>query len=74
MKLDNHLGSVIDTRIAKTQQSPFKLVHKTTKERNEDAETLFKTIWFQEFVKLVLESKFEGIQGKKKEFSYSPKN
>ena len=62
MKLDNHLGSVLDTRIAKTQQSPFKLVHKTSKERNEDAETLFKTLWFQEFMKLVLESKFEGTK------------
>ena len=62
MKLDNHLGSVIETRIAKTQQSPFKLVHKTTKERNEDAENLFKTLWFQDFVKFVLESKFEGTK------------
>ena len=62
MKLDNHLGSVLETRIAKTQQSPFKLSHKTTKERNEDAETLFKTLWFQEFIKLVLESKFEGTK------------
>ena len=62
MKLDNHLGSVLETRIAKTQQSPFKLSHKTSKERNEDAETLFKTLWFQEFVKLVLESKFEGTK------------
>ena len=62
MKLDNHLGSVIETRISKTQQSPFKLEHKTTKERNEDAETLFKTLWFQEFIKIVLESKFEGTK------------
>ena len=62
MKLDNHLGSVIETRISKTQQSPFKLSHKTSKERNEDAETLFKTLWFQEFIKLVLESKFEGTK------------
>ncbi|MGC4130168.1 MAG: hypothetical protein QM564_11570 [Bergeyella sp.] len=62
MKLDNHLGSVLETRIAKTQQSPFKLQHKKTKERNEDAETLFKTVWFQEFIKLVLESKFEGTK------------
>lgn len=62
MKLDNHLGSVIETRISKTQQSPFKLEHKTTKERNEDAETLFKTLWFQDFIKFVLESKFEGTK------------
>ena len=62
MKLDNHLGSVLETRIAKTQQSPFKLSHKTSKERNEDAETLFKTLWFQEFIKIVLESKFEGTK------------
>lgn len=62
MKTDNHLGSVIETRIAKTQQSPFKLVHKTKKDRNEEAEDLFKTLWFQEFIKLVLESKFEGTK------------
>ena len=62
MKLDNHLGSVLETRIAKTQQSPFKLSHKTSKERNEDAETLFKTVWFQDFIKFVLESKFEGTK------------
>lgn len=59
---DNHLESVIETRIAKTQQSPFKLVHKTTKERDEEAEKLFKTLWFQDFIKLVLESKFDGTK------------
>lgn len=61
-KTDNHLESVIETRIAKTQQSPFKLVHKTSKERSEEAEDLFKTLWFQEFIKLTLESKFDGTK------------
>lgn len=61
-KTDNHLESTIETRIAKTQQSPFKLVGKTSKERDEEAEKLFKTLWFQEFVKLVLESKFDGTK------------
>lgn len=59
---DNHLESVIETRISKTQQSPFKLVHRTSKERSEEAEDLFKTLWFQEFIKLVLEYKFDGTK------------
>ncbi|AZA87145.1 hypothetical protein EG349_10275 [Chryseobacterium shandongense] len=59
---DNHLESTIETRIAKTQQSPFKLVSKTSKERDEEAEKLFKTLWFQDFIKLVLEYKFDGTK------------
>lgn len=62
MKIDNHLESVVETRISKTQQSPFKLIHKTSKERSEEAEDLFKTLWFQEFIKLVIEYKFEGTK------------
>lgn len=61
-KTDNHLESTIETRIAKTQQSPFKLVGKTSKERDEEAEKLFKTLWFQDFIKLVLEYKFDGTK------------
>ncbi|WP_312395693.1 DUF935 family protein [Chryseobacterium sp.] len=61
-KTDNHLESTIETRIAKTQQSPFKLVGKTSKERDEEAEKLFKTLWFQEFIKLVIEYKFDGTK------------
>lgn len=61
-KTDNHLESTIETRIAKTQQSPFKLVAKTSKERDEEAEKLFKTLWFQDFIKLVIEYKFDGTK------------
>jgi hypothetical protein len=60
METDNHLGSVMETRISKTQQSPFKLVK--NKVRDEEAEELFKTLWFQEFIKLILESKFKGTK------------
>ena len=59
LEQDNHLGSVIESRIAKTQQSPFRLVN-AKKERNEDAKELLETMWFQEFIKLVLMSKFQG--------------
>lgn len=59
---DSHLESTIETRIAKTQQSPFKLVGKTSKERDEEAEKLFKTLWFQDFIKLVIEYKFDGTK------------
>lgn len=62
MKLDNHLGSVVETRIAKTQQTPFRLMEKNGGDRNEEAETLLKTLWFQDFIKLVLESRFEGTK------------
>lgn len=61
-KTDNHLESTIETRIAKTQQSPFKLVDKNSKERSEEAEKLFKTLWFQDFIKFVLEYKFDGTK------------
>lgn len=59
LEQDNHLGSVIESRIAKTQQSPFRLVN-AKKERNEDAKELLETMWFQDFIKLVLMSKFQG--------------
>lgn len=59
---DSHLESTIETRIAKTQQSPFKLVEKTTKERDIEEEKKFKTLWFQDFIKIVLEYKFDGTK------------
>lgn len=61
METDNHLGSVMETRIAKTQQTPFKIVN-ANGERDEEAEKVFKTLWFQDFIKICLESKFKGTK------------
>ncbi len=59
MLQDNHLGSVIETRIAKTQQMPFALFNKDN-ERVDDAKQLLESTWFQEFIKLVIGVKFQG--------------
>lgn len=57
--LDNHLSSVIDSRILYCQRSPFKLVAKSGEE-NEELSELFERTWFEEFVKLTLFSRFQG--------------
>ena len=59
LEQDNHLGSVVESRIAKTQQSPFRVVNEHG-ERDDEAKKLFETVWFQDFVKYVLMSKFQG--------------
>lgn len=57
--LDNHLASVIDSRILFNQRSPFKIVNEKGDE-NEDVSWLFERTWFEEFIKLVLMSRFQG--------------
>ncbi|ATA75236.1 DUF935 family protein [Capnocytophaga sp. H2931] len=59
LEQDNHLGSTIETRIAKTQQSPFKIVNQKG-ERVDELKALFEGVWFQDFIKYVLMSKFQG--------------
>ncbi len=59
MLQDNHLGSVIETRITKTQQMPFALFNQNN-ERIDDAKQLLEGVWFQEFIKLVIGAKFQG--------------
>lgn len=57
--LDNHLSSVIDTRILFCQRSPFKIVNEKGEE-NLDVTWLFERTWFEEFIALVLWSRFKG--------------
>jgi len=59
LMLDNHLASVIDTRILFTQHSPFKVVDDKGDE-NEKLTWLLERSWFEEIMRYVLFSKFQG--------------
>lgn len=59
LMLDNHLASIIDSRILFCQRSPFKIVNEAGEE-NKDLSWLFERTWFEEFVKLCLMSRFKG--------------
>lgn len=59
LMLDNHLASVIDSRILFCQRSAFKIVNEKGDEV-EDVSWLFERGWFEEFVRLVLLSRFQG--------------
>lgn len=59
LMLDNHLASIIDSRILFCQRHPFKIVNEAGEEV-EDVSWLFERTWFEEFVKLTLMSRFEG--------------
>ena len=57
--LDNHLSSVIDSRILYCQRSPFKIVNEKGEE-NEELSWMFERTWFEEFERLTLMSRFRG--------------
>lgn len=57
--LDNHLSSVIDSRILFCQRSPFKIVNEKGEE-NMELSWLFERTWFEEFIAYVLWSRFMG--------------
>lgn len=57
--LDNHLASVIDSRILFCQRSPFKIVNEKGEE-NLELSWLFERTWFEDFVRLTLLSRFQG--------------
>ncbi|WP_417366869.1 hypothetical protein [Flavobacterium beibuense] len=57
--LDNHLASIIDSRILYCQRSPFKIVNENGEEA-EDVSWLLERTWFEDFVKLCLMSRFKG--------------
>jgi hypothetical protein len=59
LKLDNHLGSVIDTRILFCQRSAFKFVNDSDKE-NKELSWLFERPWFEELIYKVIYSRFQG--------------
>ena len=57
--LDNHLASVIDSRILFCQRSTFKIVSESGEE-NEELTKLFERTWFEELVRLILMARFQG--------------
>lgn len=57
--LDNHLSSVIDSRILYCQRSPFKIVNEKGEE-NLELSWIFERTWFEDFVKFALMSRFYG--------------
>ncbi len=61
LMLDNHLASVIDSRILYCQRSPFKIVNEKGEE-NEDISWLFERTWWEDFIRYSLLSRFEGTK------------
>ncbi|HCY81529.1 MAG TPA: hypothetical protein DHV22_07995 [Xanthomarina gelatinilytica] len=57
--LDNHLSSIIDSRILYCQRSPFKIVNEKGDD-NEELSYLFERTWFEDFIKYTLMSRFQG--------------
>lgn len=56
---DDHLESIIKTRILKVKHSKFKLVNAGDKE-NPDVTKLFAKKWFKDFLELSMKAKFFG--------------
>ena len=61
LKLDNHLVSVIESRILHSQRSNFKIVNDKGDE-NENLSWLFQRSWFEDFISLTLWSQYEGTK------------
>jgi len=59
LKLDNHLASVIDSRIMRVQRSSYKIVNEKGEE-NEDLKKLLERPWFDDMVRLVVGKNFQG--------------
>ena len=59
LKLDNHLSSVIDSRIMRVQRSSYKIVNDAGVE-NEDLKKLLERPWFDDLVRLVVGKVFQG--------------
>lgn len=57
--LDNHLSSTIDSRILFCQRSNFKLVNEKGEE-NKDFSWLFERTWFEDLVRYILLSRYQG--------------
>lgn len=57
--LDNHLGSVIDTRIMRVQRSSYKIVNDNNEE-NEELKNLLERPWHDELIRLSLMQRYQG--------------
>ncbi len=56
---DNHLASIVETRVLKVLRSKFKFVDANSKE-NPELLSLFEKPWFEDFLKHAMWSKFKG--------------
>lgn len=61
LKLDNHLVSQFENRTEPVQGADFRFVDQNGNE-NEDAKSLFETQWYIDFVKMCMDSKWEGTK------------
>lgn len=59
LMLDNHLSSVIDSRILFCQRSPFKLVDEAGN-KDEEATWLMERIWMDDFIRLTIMHRFQA--------------
>lgn len=59
LRLDNHLSSVIDTRILRVQRSSFKILNEKGEE-NEELKALLERPWYEDLVRLILLKNFQG--------------
>ena len=59
LMLDNHLVSVMESRILHSQRSNFKITNEKGNEA-EDLTWMFQRTWFEDFIYLALLSKFQG--------------
>ena len=57
--IDNHLSSIVQSRILRVEGSPFKIVNKEGEE-NIELTQLFEKAWFEEFLKHTISSRFWG--------------
>lgn len=61
IRIDNSLTSNIDTTILKVQQAKFNLIDKAGKP-NAEAKKLLERQWFLDFLKIAMESRYEGFR------------
>jgi SPP1 gp7 family putative phage head morphogenesis protein len=59
LMLDNHLASVIDTRILRVTRSSFKIVNENGDE-NEDLKKLLERPWYEDLIRLIVGKQFQG--------------
>lgn len=59
--LDNHLASIIDSRILYCKRSPSKIINQAGDE-NKDLSKLFERTWFEDFIELVLMYIYTGTK------------
>lgn len=59
LMLDNHLASVIDSRILRVQRSSYKIINENGEE-NEELKKLLERPWYDDLVRMVVFKNFQG--------------